>query len=101
VTALLIAGPWYLRNLLLTGNPVYPVEITVLGRRVLPGLFRALTSERLRSLSGLNGVLIRGFHALPLPLLVLLLLGWAGALVAVGRDVLRQPIVRACLFGPP
>jgi hypothetical protein len=99
--ALVIAGPWYLRNLLLTGNPVYPVEITVLGRRVLPGSLRALPSERLRSVAGLRAVLVRGFHAPPVPLLVLLVLGWLGGVIVAARDAVRQPLVRVCLVGPP
>ena len=32
-------GFWYVRNALLTGNPLYPLELEILGRRVLTGWY--------------------------------------------------------------
>ncbi len=36
---LVSGGYWFIRNGLLTGNPLYPLEIRVLGRTVLPGWY--------------------------------------------------------------
>ena len=36
---LVSGGFWYLRNALLTGNPLYPLEVKVLGRSVLHGWY--------------------------------------------------------------
>ncbi len=36
---LVTAGYWYVRNLLLTGNPVYPLEVRVLGHTLWPGWY--------------------------------------------------------------
>jgi hypothetical protein len=35
----LLGGYWYVRNLILTGNPLYPVEVRLLGQVILPGAF--------------------------------------------------------------
>ena len=32
-----LGGYWYIRNLILTGNPVHPLQISLLGRVILPG----------------------------------------------------------------
>ncbi|MGE5757017.1 MAG: 4-amino-4-deoxy-L-arabinose transferase [Planctomycetaceae bacterium] len=38
-TPMVMAGYWYGRNALLTGNPLYPLQVRGLGRVVLPGWF--------------------------------------------------------------
>jgi hypothetical protein len=100
VTALLIAGPWYARNWILAGNPLYPIDVTVLGHRVFGGLFAAQRSERLRTWAGIDRALFHGFHAQP-ALLWAMLAGWMAALIGLAREALRQPLVRACLFALP
>ncbi len=35
---LLLAAPWFVRNLVETGNPVFPQEIKVAGRNLVPGV---------------------------------------------------------------
>jgi len=37
VSLLLVAGPWYVRNLIAYGNPLYPAEIRVGGMQVFTG----------------------------------------------------------------
>ncbi len=36
-TVVLVAGPWYFRNVWLFGNPVYPAEVRVAGLELFPG----------------------------------------------------------------
>jgi hypothetical protein len=48
LSPLILGGYWFARNAWLTGNPLYPLEVTVFGRTVFPGWFgpRAMTSSR-------------------------------------------------------
>ena len=39
LSALVIGGYGYIRNLILTGNPFFPLDITVGGIRILPGIY--------------------------------------------------------------
>ncbi len=36
--ALIGGGYWYIRNYLITGTPLYPVGITILGKTLFPGV---------------------------------------------------------------
>jgi hypothetical protein len=36
---LIMAGPWYARNAVLTGNPLYPLQVSAFGRVLLPGWY--------------------------------------------------------------
>lgn len=94
-----LAGPWYLRNLWLKGNPLFPMRLELLGHTVLPGLFAMRVSQTLRSAAGIRHVVVGGFHGFPARLLVVLLVEYAAALVLAAHRW-RDPIVRACLFGP-
>jgi hypothetical protein len=94
-----LAGPWYLRNLLLTGNPIYPMRITLFGHTLLPGMLVTRTSLRLRVLAETKKALIGGYHGVPIPLLIFMGIGYIAALV-VCRRRFREPLVRACLLGP-
>jgi hypothetical protein len=96
---LVLAGPWYLRNLLLTGNPLYPLRIELFGRTLLPGLFAMLATPRLRNLHEIRKMLVGGFHGLPIPLLTVLVIGFLAAILVAARRF-REPLVRACLLGP-
>lgn len=37
-SALLLAAPWYLRNLVQLGNPLFPAPVAVFGRELFPGI---------------------------------------------------------------
>jgi len=105
---LLLAGPWYLRNLLLTGNPLYPVELRVAGVTVLPGLFEMQRSPDVASLAGIKAIFLERYHSLPVPLVAVLITGWLCAAIAVvvravtRRDARpwRQPLLVVALLGP-
>jgi hypothetical protein len=95
--AAVMAAPWYIRNTLLTGNPLYPVDIH-LGGVWLHGLFGTERDQQLRTVAGVRNMLAETYHSLPTPLIVLLCVGWAGALSA-GRSLLRDPLPRAVVIG--
>ena len=100
--AVLLAGPWYLRNAVLTGNPLYPLDVRLLGIDIFQGLFTTARAEDVRHLAGIRRVLFDTYHSLPLPVAIVLLLGCAGAIIATGgRALLRDPLRRAVLVGTP
>jgi hypothetical protein len=97
---LVVAGPWYLRNLIAYGNPVYPIRVTLAGKTILPGLFESARSTRLSHVGSIVSLLTSGDQSLPRTPMVVLLVGavmaaarWAGR---VGAD----PLVRGVLVGP-
>ncbi len=96
--AAVIAGPWYLRNFWLTGNPVFPLSLSVAGTHFLHGLFTTAVSDGLRN-GGAWGVLTANY-AMPVSLLVLLGVAWIAICIARGRSVRSDPLLRACLLGP-
>jgi hypothetical protein len=99
---LLLAGPWYVHNAMLTGNPIYPTEVRVLGVTVLPGLLTLQRGVLLRSLSGVWSVLTGTYYAPTPALFALLLAGWLAAAWSSGASaLLRDPIKRLCIVGAP
>ncbi|QEH37891.1 hypothetical protein OJF2_64830 [Aquisphaera giovannonii] len=46
LAAVATGGYWYARNWLVTGNPVYPLRVTLLGRDLLPGCYDASAMRR-------------------------------------------------------
>jgi hypothetical protein len=98
--ALLVAGPWYLRNLLLTGNPLYPIDVKVFGVTVFKGLFESARSERLDGLGSMLDLLTRRDQSLPVWPAVIVSLAWVAAVVGRFRQLRGEPLVRACLLGP-
>jgi hypothetical protein len=98
--ALLIVGPWYLRNLRLTGNPLYPVDVKVFGVTVFKGLFESARSERLNGLGSMLTLLTGRDQSLPVRPAVTVGLAWVAAVVGRFRKLGGDPLVRACLLGP-
>jgi hypothetical protein len=94
-----LAGPWYLRNLWMRGNPVFPVALFVGPVRVLPGLFSVMRSSVLRSWGDVWRVLCGSFAAGPV-LMVGMLLATLGLLAWRGRQLMRDPLLRMCTIGP-
>jgi hypothetical protein len=95
-----MAFPWYLRNILLTGNPLYPVDVHLFGFH-LNGLFATERDEQLRTAGGVWRMLAETYHSLPLPVIGLLITAWAWAAISGGKATLRDPLRRACLIGSP
>ena len=91
-----LASPWYVRNAILTGNPLFPVD--QLG---LPGLFSTERSPELASVRGLWKTLVTGYAATEVPVAVVLAIAWLAAEVALkSAPVHGRPLVRMCLAGP-
>jgi hypothetical protein len=96
-----LAGPWYLRNAIVTGNPLYPMDVRLLGRRILAGLFASARAAELTSLGGAFDVLVNRDQSLPLAASVLALLAYVAAVAARFGRVRQDPLSRVCVFGPP
>ena len=96
----LLAGPWYLRNCILVGNPIFP-EAVNLGLVHLHGLFVATRSLSLTTLGGLRHVVCDGYYSMPRIVCVWLALLWLVALVRTIRILLVDPWRRCIVLGPP
>ena len=98
---LLLAGPWYLRNLLLTGNPLFPAHLTFFGITLFKGIITTAPSAQFASLRSIWLLLTARDQSLPLLPMIALLLGaiavWAGRI----RMLRSDPLARLCLLGPP
>jgi hypothetical protein len=99
VVVVVLAGPWYLRNILVMGNPLFPAEIRPFGVRLFPGLFGTERDQQLRTVAGAWRMLASTYHSLPVPLLLLLPVAWVAACVSAGRSLLFDPMRRAVLIG--
>jgi hypothetical protein len=91
--------PWYVRNAVLTGNPLYPVDVKLFGVAVFEGMFGTERDAQLRSAGGVWKMLGTTYHSLPPALIAIIGAGWLAALAGAGRSVLRDPLRRACLLG--
>ncbi len=95
-----IAGPWYLRNWVLAGNPLYPVPVRVGGLEIFKGMFIPERSTEMRTLQGAWHALTGGFHS-PSPTLVVTLgMTWLGVTALVLDRAGREPMIRLILIGP-
>lgn len=94
--ALVIAGPWYLRNWIVAGSPIFPVR--GLG---FDGLFATVASPRLQSVEGLRRSLVEGYFGIGWAMTVAALAAWAASIVVAGRAAWRSPVARCVVLGPP
>ncbi|MGH7213801.1 MAG: hypothetical protein ACREIT_03440 [Tepidisphaeraceae bacterium] len=98
VTAAL-AGPWYLRNALLTGNPLYPVLVRIGDFTLLPGLLVSAPPEAMRSWRGAWSMLTSSYHGLQVPLVGMLGAAWLAAVAMNLHRAAREPVARVCTLG--
>jgi hypothetical protein len=99
VTCLVLFAPWYVRNLVLTGNPLFPVDVKPFGIPLFHGLFGTERDQQLRTAGGIWRMLAQTYHSLPAVLVAILGVGWVASLIAAGRAALRDPLARACTIG--
>jgi hypothetical protein len=90
-----LAGPWYFRNWITTGNPLFPLDIP----HLFHGLFTTSHSEAFASIHSAFGVAIGGAYGLPIALAALLIFGWISCSVIGWREIGSKPILRACVLG--
>jgi hypothetical protein len=108
-----LAGPWYVRNLILTGNPIYPTAVTIAGRTIFPGMLHVTRSELLKSFAGVWDVFTGKYYSVPrlfdvsLPrlqfrfgLAQILIFGWLAAGVLSLRRAASDRLTRTALMGP-
>lgn len=102
VVALALAGPWYLRNLILTGNPIFPTELRIGGATILPGMMRLLRSDRLVGAANVWRAFTddHGYYTLIAWPSIIVLTLWAAAWARGWKAMLRQPLIRIMLLGP-
>jgi hypothetical protein len=119
LTAGSVAGclffPWYLRNWVWYGSPVFPFRISVMGMGLFDGPLATLRTDRMSSVRGIVETLTGTYYSVPWALGTVVLLVWAVCLwhgqLARGFAFLRRqdmggppmphaPLVRACLIGP-
>jgi hypothetical protein len=98
--ALLLAGPWYVRNVVLTGNPIYPVEVRVAGHTVLHGLFATARSPQLSGVGSVWALLTTRDQSLPRAPTIVLLAALTAAFAGRFRRLGSDPLIRMCLLGP-
>ncbi len=99
IVALLIAGPWYLRNAIVTGNPLFPVDVTIGRITLLHGMFSTQGMVR-GGPKGIWHTLAQSYASLP-PVVVLTLIAlWITAFIRVAATLVRQPLQRLVLLGP-
>jgi hypothetical protein len=105
--AFLLAGPWYVRNWILTGNPLYPTDVAIGGVTIFSGMFTATRSAEFGNLARDWANLTKGYFQMTpqvaWPLFTLWftsIILWLVALLLRAKPVLREPLVRAAMFGP-
>jgi hypothetical protein len=98
-TGLVLFAPWYVRNIVLTGNPLFPVDVKPFGVALFEGLFSTERDQQLRTAGGVWRMLGQTYHSLPAVLVAVLGVGWLAALVGAGRTAWRDPLTRACTIG--
>ena len=77
VLGLLAAGaPWYLRNLALTGNPLFPMQVSLFGANIFPGAYtRAAMLQSPFHAPDVASALAVGAHAIGFWLVSLAIIG--------------------------
>ncbi|HEX4125052.1 MAG TPA: hypothetical protein VHY37_10040, partial [Tepidisphaeraceae bacterium] len=102
-TAAVLAGGWYLRNWIRFSDPLFPVDVNLLGHRIFTGLFGTERDVQLQSAGGVRRMIASTYYSLPWPLIGLLAVGWAAALIDGIRtgSAWRDPLRRACVLGAP
>ncbi len=101
IPIVLLAGPWYLRNLIQAGSPIYPVELRIGSWPVLSGVFATTVDPADRSPVALIHVITgTSRYTLPPRLMLLLVFLWGIAGVVSWRR-LKRPVFLAAIAAPP
>jgi hypothetical protein len=101
---LLIAGPWYLRNFLLTANPLFPMRLGPYHHPIFDGPLWLSRDPALGSLEGIWQSVVTSYYGVQPALAITLALTWLVAIVIntlFDAPLLRDPLRRAVLIGSP
>lgn len=101
ILILLLAGPWYVRNWIITGNPIFPVPLKIAGVELFSGLFRIQGNDEMRALSGLWGTFTEKYFGISPWMIGAVIVLWLASLILHGRAILRDPLKRICILGGP
>lgn len=92
-------APWYVRNIVITGNPLYPVDVKLFGHTIFTGLFGTERDQELRTAGGVWKMLGTTYHSLPWPVVSALAVTLVAGIATARRSMLIDPLRRACLIG--
>lgn len=92
---LLLAGPWYLRNWVEFGNPIFPIDSFL-----FHGLFTMSHASQFNSAGGIAQALSKSYYALPPVLWIAVGVAWTWAVIRNRHRIIREPLVRIWLIGP-
>ncbi|MBC8108738.1 MAG: hypothetical protein H7Z14_19295, partial [Anaerolineae bacterium] len=99
VVALVLAGPWFLRNWIIAGNPVFPIAVKIGSITIFHGMFTPARSQALRTLAGIFKT-FTGYSGLPaLPICVIAVL-WIASIARAGTRIKNDPLERVIALGP-
>jgi hypothetical protein len=74
---MVLAGPWFVRNAIGFGNPLYPVIIKVAGWHLFNGLFATEPDPAMRTPAGFGRMMSGGYFGTPTALLLAVVILWA------------------------
>ena len=100
IIAVAIASPWYIRNVVLTRNPLFPMDVPNAAHPILHGMMSVTRSDRLDGPLAAWNVMTAGYYSMPVSAMALLLLGWLVAWRRAGT-LLKSPLLRVLLLGAP
>jgi hypothetical protein len=94
--AFALPAPWFLRNAIAFGNPLYPLILKVAGHPLFPGLFRTDPDPAMHTPSGIWHMMTAGYFGTPAPFLAAVALLWLMGLLIpnssdAGSEVLPRP----------
>jgi hypothetical protein len=95
IIVLALAAPWYLRNAIEFGNPLYPLILNFAGHPILPGLFSTAPDPSLRTPSGIWRIISTGYFATPAPFIAAVALLWLLGLLTPSPDAGSEVFRRA------
>jgi hypothetical protein len=99
--AIVLAGPWYVRNWILVGNPLYPTDVKLGGWRIFRGMIDVHRSDLLSTPGGVWRVFTGGYYGTTLIMAAVMITGWLGGLAsALVQRRWRERLVMTSLFGP-